>query len=63
MAEFTHLQRLEVREDQLLGEGAYGTVFEVEYSGTPYAGKKVHPIFLRTSREEIEGVKKLFLDE
>ncbi|XP_065896714.1 uncharacterized protein [Dysidea avara] len=59
-----HLQQdIQVKEDIQLGAGAYGIVFEVKYAGIVYAGKKVHPILLRTSREELERVKANFLHE
>ena len=47
-----------------IGVGAYGTVYEVEYCGTVFAAKEVHPILLQDVREEeFEATKKAFLDE
>ena len=47
-----------------IGIGSYGRVFEVEYCGTVYAAKEVHPILVQASTpEEFEGAKKAFLAE
>ena len=47
-----------------IGVGAFGKVFEVEYCGTVFAAKEIHPILIQTSRrEEFEVVKKAFLTE
>ena len=47
-----------------IGVGAYGTVFEVEYCGTVFAAKEIHPILVQgVRREEFEATKKAFLDE
>ena len=47
-----------------IGVGAYGRVFEVEFCGTIYAAKEVHPILVQgVRREEFEATKKAFLTE
>ncbi|XP_065884026.1 probable serine/threonine-protein kinase kinX [Dysidea avara] len=47
-----------------IGVGAYGKVFEVNYCGSTYAAKQVHPILVQgVSREEIEATKRAFLFE
>jgi len=47
-----------------IGVGAYGRVFEVEYCGTVFAAKEVHPILVQgVSREECEGTRRAFLNE
>ena len=47
-----------------IGVGAYGTVFEVEYCGTVFAAKEIHPILVQgVRREEFEATKKAFLNE
>jgi len=47
-----------------IGVGAYGRVFEVEYCGTIFAAKEVHPILVQgVNREEFETTKKSFLTE
>ena len=49
--------------DRVLGRGAYGRVFAVDYCGVTCAAKEVHPVLLeRVSREEIP-FKKAFLNE
>ena len=47
-----------------IGVGAYGRVFEVEFCGTVYAAKEVHPILVQgVGRKEFEATKKVFLTE
>ena len=44
-----------------IGDGAYGKVFEVEFCGTLYAAKEIHPVLIQTAREgsDHEGVRTL----
>ena len=35
-----------------IGVGAYGTVYEVEYCGTVFAAKEIHPILVQGVRQE-----------
>ena len=60
-----HLYLVGVKPNgQDIGVGAYGRVFEVEFCGTVYAAKEVHPILVQgVSREEFEATKKSFLTE
>ena len=47
-----------------IGVGAYGKVFEVEFCGTVFAAKEVHPILVQgVRREEFKATKKAFLTE
>ena len=50
--------------DVQLGVGAYGRVFEVQYTGKCYAAKEIHSIFLNISRpEELKRIKDRFFRE
>ena len=50
--------------EQDIGVGAYGKVFEVECFGTVYAAKEIHSILVQgVRREEYEATKKAFLTE
>ena len=47
-----------------IGIGAYGKVFEVECFGTVYVAKEVHSILVQgVRREEFEATRKTFLTE
>ena len=49
---------------KVIGVGAYGRVFEVEYCGSVYAAKEIHSILVEeVRREEFEATKKAFLTE
>lgn len=49
---------------KLIGVGAYGRVFEVEFCGKVFAAKEIHSILLEeVRREESEFIKKAFLNE
>ena len=51
-------------QGELLGQGAYGRVFEVQYAGKSCAAKEMHSIFFQISRpEELERLKRNFLRE
>jgi len=48
----------------VIGQGAYGKVFKVEYYGTQCAGKEIHTILLEdVHRQELEQTKATFLRE
>ena len=47
-----------------IGVGAYGRVFEVEFCGTIYAAKEIHPILVHNvRREDFEATREAFLTE
>ena len=47
-----------------IGVGAYGKVFEVNYCGSVFAAKEIHPILVKGVRqEEFEATKRAFLTE
>ena len=47
-----------------IGTGAYGRVFEVEFCGTVYAAKEIHPALVQgVRREEFEATKRTFVIE
>ena len=50
-----------------IGDGAYGKVFEVEFCGTLYAAKEIHPILIEAaqegSNEEVKALKTMFITE
>ena len=49
---------------KVIGIGAYGRVFEVEYCGSVFAAKEIHSLLLEEiQREEFESVKRAFLNE
>ena len=48
-----------------IGTGAYGRVFEVEFCGTLYAAKEIHPILVAegVGREGFDRMKEMFIME
>ncbi|XP_065884876.1 uncharacterized protein [Dysidea avara] len=57
------LKDVEITNNRL-GEGAYGRVFEVQYTGTTCAAKEIHSIFFQVATpHELERIKRSFLEE
>ena len=51
-----------------IGDGAYGKVFEVEFCGTLYAAKEIHPILIEAAQEgsnheAVKTLKTMFITE
>ena len=50
--------------DKEIGRGAYGRVFEVEYSKTQCAAKEVHEIMLSVDdKQALSNIRRVFLKE